>query len=155
QPNGGPVIINNATGVARVNTLFAYWSALPTASLTLTNAGGLLAVGTFSAGGGVKTVNDFLTVAGAVTGQAPRPNSCNGGGQSPIMFDADGTIFDGLGLPPEVIGFAFQCTFSATTGKVISAGAMLNGRFQDGINNPNAGNFELTKNEFDQAFAHE
>ena len=30
-----------------------------------------------------------------------------------------------------------------------------NGRFQDGIDNPNAGNFELTSDEFDQAFTHE
>jgi hypothetical protein len=155
QPNGGPVVIDNATGVARVNRLFGYWSAVPTASLTLSNAGGLLAVGSFPANGDVKTVNDFLTVAGDVSGQTPDPNSCNGGGQSPIMFDADGTIFDGLGLPPEVIGFAFQCAFNPTTGKVISAGAILNGRFQDGINNPNAGNFELTADEFDQAFTHE
>jgi hypothetical protein len=155
QPNGGPVVIDNATGVARVNRLFGYWSAVPTANLTLTNAGGLLAVGSFPAGGDVKTVNDFLTVVGDVSGQAPDPNSCNGGGQSPIIFDADGTIFDGLGLPPEVIGFAFQCAFNPTTGKVISAGAILNGRFQDGINNPSANNFELTADEFDQAFAHE
>lgn len=155
QPNGGPIVIDNATGVARVNTLFGYWSAVPTANLTITNAGGLLAVGTFPAGGDVKTVSDFLTVVGDVSGQTPDPNSCNGGGQSPIIFDADGTIFDGLGLPPEVIGFAFQCTFNATTGKITSAGAILNGRFQDGINNPSANNFELTKDEFDQAFAHE
>ena len=155
QPNGGPVVIDNATGVARVNTLFGYWSAVRTANLTLTNTGGLIAVGSFPAGGDVKTVNDFLMVAGDVSGQTADPNSCNGGGQSPIMFDADGTIFDGLGLPPEVIGFAFQCAFNTTTGKVISAGAILNGRFQDGINNPSSGNFELTRDEFDQAFAHE
>lgn len=155
QPNGGPIVIDNATGLARVNTLFGYWSAVPTANLTITNGGGLLAVGTFPAGGDVKTVSDFLTVVGDVSGQTPDPNSCNGGGQSPIIFDADGTIFDGLGLPPEVIGFAFQCAFNATTGKIISAGAILNGRFQDGINNPSANNFELTKDEFDQAFAHE
>jgi hypothetical protein len=155
QSNGGPVVIDNATGIARVNQLFGYWPAVTTANLTLTNAGGLLAVGSFPANGDVKTVNDFLTVAGDVSGQAPDPNSCNGGGQSPIMFDADGTIFDGLGLPPEVIGFAFQCAFNPTTGKIISAGAILNGRFQDGINNPSSNNFELTKNEFDQAFAHE
>lgn len=155
QPNGGPVVIGNATGVARVNQLFGYWSALPAANLTLSNAGGLLAVGNFPAGGDVKTVNDFLTVAGDVSGQAPDPNSCNGGGQSPIIFDADGTIFDGLGLPPEVIGFAFACSFNPTTGKIVSAGAILNGRFQDGINNPGASNFELTKDEFDQAFVHE
>jgi hypothetical protein len=155
QPNGGPVVIDNAAGVARVNRLFGYWSALPTANLSLTNVGGVMAVGSFPANGDVKTVNDFLEVTGDVSGQAPDPNSCNGGGQSPIMFDADGTIFDGLGLPPEVIGFAFQCAFNATTGKIISAGAILNGRFQDGINNPSANNFELTKDEFDQAFAHE
>jgi hypothetical protein len=155
QPNGGPVVIDNPTGVARVNRLFSNWSAVPTANLSFTNAGGLLAVGSFPANGDVKTVTDFLTVAGDVTGQAPDPNSCNGGGQSPIMFDADGTIFDGLGLPPEVIGFAFQCAFNPTTGKVISAGAILNGRFQDGIDNPSANNLELTKDEFDQAFTHE
>ena len=155
QPNGGPIVIDNPTGVARVNRLFGYWSAVPTANLMLTNAGGLLAVGNFPANGDVKTVNDFLTVAGDVSGQAPDPNSCSGGGQSPVMFDADGTIFDGLGLPPEVIGFAFECAFNPTTGKIISAGALLNGRFQDGINNPSANNFELTKDEFDQAFAHE
>lgn len=155
QPNGGPVTVDNATGVARVNQMFGYWSAVPTANLTLTNAGGLLAVGTFPANGDVKTASDFLTVVGDVSGQAPDPNSCNGGGQSPIIFDADGTIFDALGLPPEVIGFAFQCTFNPTTGKVTSAGAILNGRFQDGINNPNLNNFELTTDEFNQAFTHE
>ena len=155
HPNGGPVIIDNPTSVTRVNKLFAYWSAVPTANLSFTNAGGLLAVGSFPANGDVKSVNDFLAVTGDVTGQAADPNSCNGGGQSPIMFDADGSIFDGLGLPPEVIGFAFQCAFNPTTGKIISAGAILNGRFQDGINNPNAGNFELTAAEFDQAFTHE
>lgn len=154
-PNGGAVVINNAAGVARVDKLFKFWSAVPTASLNLVNAGGLLAVGTFPANGDVRTVTDFLAVAGDVTGQTPDPNSCNGGGQSPIMFDADGSIFDALGLPPEVIGFAFQCAFNPVTGKVISAGAILNGRFQDGIDNPNAGNFELTSDEFDQAFTHE
>jgi hypothetical protein len=155
QPNGGPVMIDNAHGITRVQNMFANWTAVPTANLTINNAGGLLAVGSFPANGDVKTVTDFLTVAGEVAGQAPDPNSCNGGGQSPIMFDADGSIFDGLGLPPEVIGFAFQCAFNPTTGKIISAGAILNGRFQDGINDPNSNNFELTPNEFDQAFTHE
>jgi len=67
-----------------------------------------LAVGTFPANGDVQSVTDFLTVAGDLAGQAPDPNSCNGGGQSPIVFDADGTIFDGLGLPPEVIALPFS-----------------------------------------------
>lgn len=154
QPNGGPVVINNAQGVTRVQNMFANWLAVPTANLTISSAGGLLAVGSFPVNGDVKTVNDFLAVAGDVSGVAPDPNSCNGGGQSPIMFDADGSIFDGLGLPPEVIGFAFQCAFNPTTGKIISAGAVLNGRFQDGINNGSS-NLELTQAEFDQAFTHE
>ncbi len=153
--NSGPVVIDNAHGVTRVNSLFANWSAVPTASLNPTNLGGLLAVGSFPANGHVKTASDFLTVAGDVLGQAPDPNSCNGGGQSPILFDSDGTIFDALGLPPEVIGFAFQCAFNPTTGKIITAGAILNGRFQDGINDPTSNNFELTGQEFDQVFAHE
>src|SRR5207248_11058539 len=105
--------------------------------------------------GDVRNVTDFLTVTGDVTGQASDPNSCNGGGQSPIMFDADGSIFQELGLPPEVIGFAFQCAFDPMTGKIISAGAILNGEFQDGVNNPSASNYELTSAEFDQAFTHE
>jgi hypothetical protein len=158
QPNGGPVAIDNAAGVARVNGMFANWAAVPTANLAFSNAGGLLAIPSsgFPAGGDVQTAQQFLNVVGDPSVQAtPDPNSCNGGGQSPIIFDANGSIFDALGLPPEVIGFAFQCDYNPSTGKVISAGAILNGRFQDGINNPSAGNLELTKDEFNQAFTHE
>jgi hypothetical protein len=157
-PNGGAEVISNAAGIARVNAMFGYWAAVPSANLVINKAGGLLAIASdgFPAGGDVQTAQQFLNVIGDPTVQAtPDPNSCNGGGQSPIIFDADGTIFDALGLPPEVIGFAFQCDFNPTTGKVISAGAVLNGRFQDGINNPSGNNFELTKDEFDQAFTHE
>ncbi|HMI51154.1 MAG TPA: matrixin family metalloprotease [Candidatus Saccharimonadales bacterium] len=153
KANGGTVVIDNAHGVTRVQNLFGSWSALTTANLNVSHAGGLLAVGSFPANGDVKTVNDFLAVAGEVAGQNPDPSSCNGGGQSPIMFDADGSIFDGLGLPPEVIGFAFACAYNPSSGKILSAGAILNGRFQDGVNN--SGNFELTSAEFDQAFTHE
>jgi hypothetical protein len=158
QPNGGSVIISNAAGVARVNGMFANWANVPSANLSFINDGGLLAIPSagFPAGGDVQTAQQFLNVVGDPSVQGtPDPNSCNGGGQSPIIFDADGSMFDALGFPPEVIGFAFQCDFNFTTGKVISAGAVLNGRFQDGINNPNINNYELTTNEFDQAFTHE
>jgi hypothetical protein len=156
-PNGGSIVIDNAPGIARVNSMFANWSGVSTANLAITNLGGLLAIpsANFPAGGDVQTAQDFLNVVGDSTAPAaPDPNSCNGGGQSPIIFDADGTIFDALGLPPEVIGFAFQCDYSPTTGKIVSAGAILNGRYQDGINNQ-SNNFELTANEFNQAFIHE
>ena len=152
----GTIVIDNAAGVSRVNHLFGNWSAVPTANLTLTSGGGLLGIasGGFPAGGDVQTAQQFLDVLGDPGGGAtPDPNSCYGGGQSPIMFDADGSIFSALGLPREVIGFAFQCELNTTTGKVISAGAALNGQFQDGLSS--SGNYELTTAEFDQAFTHE
>jgi hypothetical protein len=157
KPNGGTVVIANAAGITRVNGMFANWSKVSTANLSFANAGGLLAIPSdgFPAGGDVQTAQQFLNVVGDSSVQAtPDPNSCNGGGQSPIIFDADGSMFDALGFPPEVIGFAFQCDFNPMTGKLISAGAVLNGRFQDGIND-NSNNLELTANEFDQAFTHE
>jgi hypothetical protein len=157
KPNSGAIVIDNVPGITRVNVMFANWSAVSTANLTIANAGGLLAIpsDSFPAGGDVQTAQQFLSVVGDPSVQAiPDPNSCNGGGQSPIVFDADGSIFDALGLPPEVIGFAFACDYSTTTGKIISAGAILNGRFQDGLND-NSSNFELTTNEFNQAFTHE
>lgn len=157
-PNNGAVVLDNAAGIARVNKLFGFWSAVPTANLSFTNAGGLLAITSsgFPANGDVRTAQDFLNVIGDPSVQATAdPNSCNGGGQSPIIFDADGSIFAALGFPPEVVGFAFECDFSPATGKILSAGAILNGRFQDGIDDPLSSNFELTAAEFDQAFVHE
>lgn len=155
KASNGTVVIDNPTGVSRVNRLFGNWSAVPTANLTFNNAGGLLAIpsAAFPAGGDVQTAQQFLDVVGS--GSSPDPNSCYGGGQSPVIFDADGTIFDALGLPPGVIGFAFSCSFDSSTGKLTSAGAVLNGRFQDGISNPSSSNYELTAAEFDQAFTHE
>jgi hypothetical protein len=155
QTSSGSVVIDNPTGVSRVNRLFQNWSAVPTANLTLSNAGGLLAIPSagFPAGGDVQTAQQFLDVVG--TGSSPDPNSCYGGGQSPIIFDANGTIFDALGFPPGVIGFAFSCSFDSSTGTLSSAGAVLNGRFQDGVSDPSSSNYELTAAEFDQAFTHE
>jgi hypothetical protein len=158
QRPDGTVVMDNAAGVSRVNRLFGNWSAVATANLTFSNAGGLLGIANagFPAGGDVQTAQQFLNVLGDPSVQAtPDPNSCYGGGQSPIMFDANGSMFASLGLPPEVIGFAFQCAFNQATGKVISAGAVLNGRFQDGISDLASSNPELTAAEFDQAFTHE
>src|SRR6266568_9035210 len=153
--SNGTVVIDNSAGVTRVDRLFGNWSAVPTANLTFNDAGGLLAIPSagFSAGGDVQTAQQFLDVLGSIT--SPDPNSCYGGGQSPIIFDADGLIFNTLGLPPGVIGFAFSCSFNSPSGKITSAGAVLNGRFQDGISNASSGNYELTAAEFDQAFTHE
>lgn len=152
--NGGTVVVTNASGVARIQGMFSNWQAVPTADLALANAGTISAVGAF-AGGDVKTVQDYLAVRGDTSGQTtPDPASCAGGGQNPIIFDADGSIFAALGLPPEVIGFEFPCAQDPTTGKITAAGAILNGKFQDGIDDGGS-NLELSTSYFDQAFTHE
>jgi hypothetical protein len=86
RPNGAPITIDNAPGITRMNSMFANWSAVSTASLTIANAGGLLAIPSagFPAGGDVQTPQQFLNVGGDPGGQAnPDPNSCKLGRPSP------------------------------------------------------------------------
>lgn len=135
----GQVVINNAQGLARVKSLFQHWQSVPTTSITYTYAGPITGV----AGGDVKTVQDFNTVKG----------SCVAGTQNPVIFDANGSIFSGLGLDSLVIGFASICKTNAQTGQIVSAMATLNGEFQDGISNQT--NFELSADQFDEAMTHE
>ncbi len=136
----GTVVIDNAAGVARVKSLFDVWQNVPTSAIAFNNAGAILPTGSFT-GGDVQTVADFLAV----------DNSCSAGTQSPIIFDADGSIFAGLGFSGGVIGFAGPCSANPTTGHFVSGEAALNGRWQDGI----ASNGELTAAQFNEAFAHE
>lgn len=140
----GVAVIGNAAGVTRVQSMFNVWQAVPTANISYQNVGGILPVGAF-AGGDVQTAAEFNAVDG----------DCQNGRQSAIIFDADGTIFDQLIGDPSVIGFAGICAIDPATGNVVSGDGVLNGRFQDGVNNASIANFELTTNEFNQAFTHE
>jgi hypothetical protein len=142
----GSTVIDHATGVQRVQNMFAVWQGVSTATLSFTNLGSLLSAGSYT-GGDLKTAQQFNDVMG----------SCNSGLQSPIIFDANGTLIAALGLPPEVIGFNSPCALDTVNGHILSSGIVLNGAFQDGVSNPNANppNFELTANEFDQAITHE
>ncbi len=135
----GVIVIDHATGVARVRSMFDVWQNVPTAAISYSNAGDILPTGSYT-GGPVATVPNFLAVF----------NPCDAGTQSPIVFDADGSIFRGLGLPAAVIGFAVTCKLDATSGRIVTGGAALNGRFQDGVSQPH-----LTSAEFDVAFTHE
>jgi len=119
--------------------LFQNWQSVPTTSITYTYAGPITGV----SGGDVKTVSDFNTVKG----------TCTAGTQNPVIFDANGTIFSGLGLDPLVIGFASTCKMNAQTGQIVAAMATLNGQFQDGVSNTT--NFELSADQFDEAMTHE
>lgn len=144
QAPSGQVVINNAQGVARVAMMFGNWANVPTANISYMNAGPILPTGSLT-GCDVQTAQQFLDVHA----------SCKAGTQSPIVFDADGTIFSQLIGDPGVIGFAGVCKVDPATGHFVTGEGVLNGRFQDGINDPNSGNFELTTNEFNQAFTHE
>jgi hypothetical protein len=135
----GQVVINNAEGLARVQSLFQNWQSVPTTSITYTYAGPITGV----TGGDVKTLADFNTVKG----------TCTAGTQNPVIFDANGSIFSGLGLDPSVIGFASTCKLNAQTGQIAAAMVTLNGEFQDGVSTST--NFEITAEQFDEAITHE
>jgi len=142
----GTVVVDQPAGVSRVDGMFQVWGDVLTAAISFTNGGGINSVGAFT-DGDVDTMAEFNAVEG----------DCFAGNQSPIIFDADGTVFDALGKDPLVIGFAGPCAFVIDTGNgvvLISAGrAALNGKFIDGVNAPPNG--ELDPDVFDGAFIHE
>jgi hypothetical protein len=141
--HNGFTVIDNATGLARVQAMFDLWQSVPTTAIRYTFAGPIQAAGSFT-GGDVKTLADFNAVEG----------SCNSGAQSPVIFDADGSMFKALGLPDGVIGFASPCKLDSATGHIASAFLAMNGVWQDADSDA-ANNPELTANEFDQAITHE
>ncbi|HEX4486052.1 MAG TPA: hypothetical protein VH088_07290 [Terriglobales bacterium] len=138
----GATVISNSSGLKRVQGMFNNWQQAPNTALSFQYAGPLQPSGTF-VGGDVITVADFNAVIG----------SCNSGQQNPIIFDADGTLLQDLGLPGDVIGFASICKVDEHAGHILSAFALMNGQFQDGVNV--APNYELTAAQFDQAITHE
>jgi hypothetical protein len=137
----GQTVITNAQGLTRVQNLFNNWSAVPTSSIQYAYGGPITGV----TGGDVKTIQDFNTVSG----------SCNAGTQSPVIFDANGSITQALGLDPLVIGFASGCKLDTTGGHILSAMIVLNGEFQDGVTNVNNMNYEISTDQFDEAITHE
>ena len=142
----GTVVIGNPAGIARVQAMFRVWQDVPTAFISFNNAGPLLSAGAFT-DGDVSTVEEFNAVGG----------SCEDGTQSPIIFDADGSLFLQLIGDPGVIGFAGLCNVNPSTGYIVSALVAMNGQLQDGIDTPYdyPPNYEMTAAEFDEAFTHE
>jgi hypothetical protein len=140
--SSGTVVIDHAAGAQRVQNMFGVWQAVSTATISFTNAGPILAAGSYT-GGDLKTAPQFNDVMG----------SCTSGAQSPVIFDADGKLITSLGLPPEVIGFNSGCAFDTTHGYYVSSAIVMNGAFQDGVNSSR--NFELSANAFDEAITHE
>jgi hypothetical protein len=142
---GGTVVISNATGLDRLKAVFGVWQAVPTAAISYSNAGPLLPAGSYT-GGDLTTVQQYNDIVG----------SCKSATQSPVIFDADGQIMSGLGLPPEVIGLTSGCALDATNGHLLSALIVMNGKFQDGVTSTSSPrNYELPANVFDEAITHE
>lgn len=137
----GQTVITNAQGLLRVQGLFHNWQSVPTAAITFSFAGPISGV----PGGHVQTIQDFNTVQG----------SCNAGTQSPVIFDANGSLIKALGMDALVIGFTSQCKLDPQAGHILSALILLNGEFQDGVNDPGTNNYEITSDQFDEAITHE
>jgi hypothetical protein len=128
----------------RVATMFQVWADVSTATIGFNRAGSIMSAGVFT-DGDVDTMEEFDAVEG----------SCNSRTQSPIVYDADGSLFDDLVGDPNVIGFAGICFLALdSSGRINAAIAALNGKFQDGVG-PAPGDPELSANEFDAVFIHE
>ena len=140
----GQIVSSNSQSVARVQSLFQNWQSVPTTSITYSYAGQISGAG-IPSNGDVKTIQDFNAALGL----------CNGGTQSPVIFDADGSLLRALGLSPLIIGFSGTCKLDYQAGHIVSALVFLNGEFQDGVNDPTTSNYELTADQFDEAITHE
>jgi hypothetical protein len=139
----GQTVVSNAQGLTRVQSLFQNWSSVSTTSIQFAYGGPISVPGV--TGGDVKTIQDFNLVQG----------NCNAGTQSPVIFDANGSLIQALGLDPLVIGFSSPCKLDTAAGHIVSSLIVLNGEFQDGVNNPTSNNYEISADQFDEAITHE
>jgi len=137
----GQTVISNSQGLALVQSLFQNWQSVPTTVIQFAYAGAISGV----SGGDVKTIQDFNAVQG----------SCNTGTQSPVIFDANGSLIKALGLDPLVIGFTSTCKLDPVAGHIESALILLNGEFQDGVSDPSTNNYEINADQFNEAITHE
>lgn len=146
RTDGGDLspLVDGAAAQTRVANMFAVWQNVGSANIAYTRAGPILATPGFS-GGDVNTIGEYNAVEG----------DCNDGDQSPIVYDANGAIFDALGIDvTSVIGFAGPCSFNPGTGLILAGEAVLNGLFLDGISNDDNPD-DLTNAQFDATFVHE
>lgn len=136
NPDQGTLgLLSSSEAVGLVLDNFNLWSTsnISTSSLSFTNAG-LLPID-------VTTVTDF----NALTGSAD--------GRSPIIFDTDGSLFNALGFPPGVLGFAGPEFITTSAPFYITEGfSALNGAWIDG--NTSDGR-EISRDEFARVLAHE
>lgn len=143
RTDNGPLsaTVSQSVAQSRVRSMFDAWQNVESASIRYKRSGFIQDTPQFS-DGDVSTAAEFNAVEG----------SCFAGDQSPIVYDVDGSLFEDLGEDSSVIGFAGPCAIDAS-GHYIAGRAVMNGRFQDGIET--AANLELSTVEFNAAFIHE
>ncbi len=136
SPDGGNLgLWDNATAVTNVLEAFNDWGPdISTSALTFSNAGPI------PGDGNVNTVAEFNALDG----------NC-ADGISPVIFDADGSLFSALGLPTNIIAFAGPECYIPATGTITQSFAAFNGKWFDG----NSANGELTLSEFKGVLVHE
>ncbi|HEX9756175.1 MAG TPA: hypothetical protein VGB26_00070 [Nitrospiria bacterium] len=136
HPDGGNLgLWNNTTAVANTLEAFDRWGPdISTSSLTFSNAGGI------PGDGDVNTVAEFNALDGNCADNI-----------SPVIFDANGSLFSALGLPSGVIAFAGPDCGIDATGEITEGIAVINGKWFDG--NPTNG--ELTEDDFKGTLVHE
>jgi hypothetical protein len=128
----------------RVAAMFAKWSAAADTQLSFQYLGNLLATGAYTANADVTTAAQYDALEG----------SCYAGTQSPVVFDANGSILRALGLDDmSIIGMAGPCAIDDATGNILTGEIFMNGLFQDGVSTQT--NWELTTGEFDESITHE
>ncbi|MEQ8818735.1 MAG: hypothetical protein RLY93_00695 [Sumerlaeia bacterium] len=76
-------------------------------------------------------------------------------GTNVIAFDSDGGIFDALGIGPSVIATVFVERVDRDTGAIQETLTIINGLWQDGVDDPFMGNPELSERAFRGAIVHE
>ncbi|MBX3703243.1 MAG: hypothetical protein KF822_05675 [Steroidobacteraceae bacterium] len=141
RTDNGPLspTVPEATAQARVIAMFDVWQGVPTSYISFSRVGFINSTGAFT-DGDVSTLAEYDAVDA----------DCAAGNQSPVVYDADGSIVAGLGMDnTSVIGFASPCTSNATnylTGLIV-----MNGRFQDGLPSPG----DIPEPAFDAAIIHE
>jgi hypothetical protein len=151
--HGGLGLLSRPQAVQLTATLFDTWEDVATATIAFSHAGTL--------GVDVNATNfgPYLGPYGGAT--APL-------GESVIVYDADGAIFDTLfGVGTNVLGFAGPAFLSNGVStvpigapvppgsRIVEGLAFLNGKWIDGIDDPGAGNHEMSLDMFEAVFVHE
>jgi Matrixin len=113
RTDGGSLgALDNATANLHVAQAFQVWATAPGASISFQRAGAISGV----ADGDVDTLAEYDAVVG----------TCRQGTQTPVIFDANGTLFQQLFGDDSILGFAGPCALSAA-GKITSGQAALSG----------------------------